>query len=60
VRVHELEIVAGARRRDRSAVRSSKGFYVRALARDLALALGTCGHLCALRRVRAKASAWAT
>lgn len=31
----------------------SKGFYVRALARDLAAALGTVGHLTALRRTAA-------
>lgn len=31
----------------------SKGTYVRSLARDLAQALGTCGHVAALRRVRA-------
>jgi tRNA pseudouridine55 synthase len=31
-------------------LRCSKGFYVRALARDLAEALGTLGHLSALRR----------
>ncbi len=30
----------------------SKGFYVRALARDLAASLGTVGHLTALRRTR--------
>ncbi len=30
----------------------SKGFYVRALARDLAARLGTLGHLTALRRTR--------
>ncbi|MGO8994192.1 MAG: tRNA pseudouridine(55) synthase TruB [Polyangiaceae bacterium] len=30
----------------------SKGFYVRALARDLAATLGTLGHLTALRRTR--------
>jgi tRNA pseudouridine55 synthase len=30
----------------------AKGYYVRALARDLARALGTVGHLTALRRVR--------
>ena len=30
----------------------SKGFYVRSLARDLAEALGTVGHLTALRRTR--------
>jgi tRNA pseudouridine55 synthase len=30
----------------------SKGYYVRALARDLAARLGTVGHLTALRRVR--------
>ena len=29
-----------------------KGTYVRALARDLALELGTCGHVSALRRTR--------
>ena len=28
----------------------SKGTYIRALARDIALRLGTCAHLCALRR----------
>jgi tRNA pseudouridine55 synthase len=31
----------------------SKGTYVRSLARDIALALGTCGHVTLLRRVRA-------
>ncbi|QQR89303.1 MAG: tRNA pseudouridine(55) synthase TruB [Myxococcales bacterium] len=31
---------------------SSKGFYVRSFARDLSLALGTVGHLSALRRVQ--------
>jgi len=30
----------------------SKGYYVRALARDLATRLGTVGHLTALRRIR--------
>ncbi len=35
----------------------SKGYYVRALARDLAERLGTVGHLSALRRVRAGAFA---
>jgi tRNA pseudouridine55 synthase len=35
----------------------SKGFYVRSLARDLALALGTRGHLTALRRTRSGAFA---
>ena len=33
-------------------VESGKGAYMRALARDLALALDTCGHLSALRRLR--------
>jgi tRNA pseudouridine55 synthase len=31
---------------------ASKGYFVRALARDLAAALGTVGHLVALRRLR--------
>ena len=33
-------------------VRSGKGFYVRAMARDLAAALGCEGHVAQLRRVR--------
>jgi len=33
-------------------VRSGKGFYVRALARDLAAALGCEGHVAKLRRIR--------
>ncbi|HJL15401.1 MAG TPA: tRNA pseudouridine(55) synthase TruB [Sandaracinaceae bacterium LLY-WYZ-13_1] len=33
-------------------VEASKGFYVRSLGRDLARALGTRGHLSALRRLR--------
>jgi tRNA pseudouridine55 synthase len=32
------------------AIRSGKGFYVRSLARDLGLALGTGGHCATLRR----------
>ncbi len=34
----------------RFAVKSGKGAYMRALARDLAGALGTCGHMSGLRR----------
>ena len=34
-------------------VTASKGYYVRALARDLAASLGTLGHLTALHRTRA-------
>lgn len=33
-------------------VRSGKGFYIRALARDIAAALGAEGHVAALRRTR--------
>lgn len=45
-----LEEIAGGKARFR--VRCSKGTYVRTLGQDLALALGTVGHLCELRRVR--------
>jgi tRNA pseudouridine55 synthase len=52
--VHEL-IVRGTRR-DPPAIdlelEVSKGYYVRSLARDLSVALGTAGHLTALRRTR--------
>ncbi|MEO9971644.1 MAG: tRNA pseudouridine(55) synthase TruB [Hyphomonadaceae bacterium] len=53
VTVHEAELVeiisedAATFR-----VRSGKGFYVRAMARDLAHALGTEGHITMLRRAR--------
>jgi tRNA pseudouridine55 synthase len=33
--------------------RVSKGTYIRSLARDIALALGTCGHVTHLRRIKA-------
>lgn len=51
VRVHELELLG--RRQDvlRLRVRCSKGTYVRQLAVDLGLALGTVAHLSALRRI---------
>jgi tRNA pseudouridine55 synthase len=50
VTVRELELLRVELPEIELRVRSSKGFYVRALARDLALALGTVGHLSALRR----------
>jgi tRNA pseudouridine55 synthase len=48
--VHELEILRVELPDIELRVRCSKGFYVRSLARDLALALGTVGHLTQLRR----------
>ena len=42
LRGHEIDL----------SVHCGKGFYVRALARDLALSLGTVGHLSALRRTQ--------
>jgi tRNA pseudouridine55 synthase len=48
--VHELEILRVQLPEIELRVRCSKGFYVRALARDLAHALGTVGHLTQLRR----------
>lgn len=33
-------------------IKCSKGTYIRALARDIANALGSCAHLCALRRTQ--------
>jgi tRNA pseudouridine55 synthase len=50
VRIHRLEIVRAFADTIELEVHSAKGFYVRALARDLAAALGTVGHLSALRR----------
>jgi tRNA pseudouridine55 synthase len=51
VRIDAFDLVEIVdRERARFAVTSGKGAYMRALARDLAAALGTCGHLAGLRR----------
>jgi tRNA pseudouridine55 synthase len=68
VRVHRLELLAWGDDPPSLAVSMdvSKGYYVRSLARDLAAALGTIGHLASLRRTRAgcfrldEALAWET
>ncbi len=50
VRVHELELLGRREGLLRLRIRCSKGTYVRQLAVDLGLALGTVAHLAALRR----------
>ncbi|MBN1656665.1 MAG: tRNA pseudouridine(55) synthase TruB [Deltaproteobacteria bacterium] len=50
--VHDLRILDVRGSEIDLHVRCGKGFYLRAFARDLALALGTVGHLSALRRTR--------
>jgi len=50
VTIHELELVARNDDLLRLRIRCSKGTYVRQLAADLGLALGTAAHLAALRR----------
>ena len=50
VRIAELELLRFDPPRMEIRVRCSKGTYVRTLAEDLASALGTAGHLSALRR----------
>jgi tRNA pseudouridine55 synthase len=54
VRVERLELTACAAAPASLSVALdvAKGYYVRALARDLARALGTVGHLTSLRRIR--------
>jgi tRNA pseudouridine55 synthase len=54
VRVQRLELLACSPEPPRVALRvtADKGYYVRSLARDFARALGTLGHLVALRRLR--------
>ena len=58
VGVRRLEILGGGLEPEphvRIVVEVAKGYFVRALARDLAVALGTFGHLTALRRTRSGA-----
>jgi tRNA pseudouridine55 synthase len=52
VRIDAFDLVAiGDADRATFEVVCGKGAYMRALARDLGLALGTCGHIAALRRL---------
>jgi len=51
--IHALDLVEATADAATFAVTCSKGTYVRSLGRDLALALGTVGHLSMLRRTRA-------
>lgn len=50
VELHEASVVALTPGEIRLSVHCGKGFYVRSLARDLARALGTVGHVTSLRR----------
>ncbi|MGE0326175.1 MAG: tRNA pseudouridine(55) synthase TruB [Polyangiaceae bacterium] len=64
VSVQELELLSTTERELELRLTVSKGYYVRALARDLAQHLDTCGYLCELRRLAsgpfgiAEAVAW--
>jgi tRNA pseudouridine55 synthase len=51
--IHSLELVGATPDSATLDVHCSKGTYVRSLARDIAQALGTVGHVTALRRTRA-------
>lgn len=50
VTIDELHLVSHSPERSRFDMACEKGTYVRSLARDLAEALGTCGHVTLLRR----------
>ncbi|WP_416878618.1 tRNA pseudouridine(55) synthase TruB [Litorimonas sp.] len=52
VRVEDVRLLAASNDAASFAVDCGKGTYIRSLARDLAAALGTCGHVTALRRTR--------
>lgn len=55
VAVRSLSVLGVAGPEVTLALTVSKGYFVRSLARDLALAVGTVGHLTALRRTRSGA-----
>jgi tRNA pseudouridine55 synthase len=52
MRVHSLELVAWSTRSASLELLVSKGYYVRALVRDIALTLGIPAHLSGLRRLQ--------
>jgi tRNA pseudouridine55 synthase len=53
VRVHDLSVVTGGEGEVTLSARVSKGTYIRSLARDIARALESVGHVAMLRRTRA-------
>jgi tRNA pseudouridine55 synthase len=53
VTVHALSVLASDGEAATLTAHVSKGTYIRSLARDIALALGTVGHVVMLRRVKA-------
>jgi tRNA pseudouridine55 synthase len=55
VTIHSLELLSGAQGGHEVTLVAhvSKGTYIRSLARDIAYALGTCGHVTYLRRTKA-------
>ena len=53
VTIHELRLISDSANDASLLATVSKGTYVRSLARDIALALGTVGHVTYLRRTRA-------
>ena len=53
VTIHALDLTAAERDAATLVAHVSKGTYIRSLARDIALALGTVGHVTYLRRTKA-------
>ncbi len=53
VTIHSLSIVSASAEEATLSARVSKGTYIRSLARDIARALGTVGHVTMLRRAKA-------
>lgn len=53
VEIHSLTLLDASPHSATFEVVCSKGTYVRSLARDIALHLGTCGHVISLRRIMA-------
>ncbi len=55
VTIHSLEVLDQGEEADAITLRAhvSKGTYIRSLARDIAYALGSCGHVTYLRRTKA-------
>ena len=53
VTIHELRLLTSSGNEVTLAATVSKGTYIRSLARDIARALGTVGHVAMLRRTRA-------
>ena len=52
IKIYDIKLISNSNINAEFEIACSKGTYIRSFARDLALKLGCCGYICALRRLK--------